>query len=490
MHKSTLLDIIRTFSSDELVKFEDFLRSPYFNKKENILSLFLEIKKYSPEFTDEKLNRVAVWQNIIPEKLYNYGTMKNMIYELVKLAERFITLEFINSNDLRMFHDLTQALDSRNLEKILSTKLLSFEKNYNLSGIKDSNISVQDYYFFLSKIYWQKIYTYNTSSLNSGLEKETNTASEYLIISFLIYIFKVYDNLRVMKVQENSRGDTDIIDLIMKIIGNEGWNKILDFVKSGSEIDFRHLNCYYSMYKSVSSMNNPENYYNFKTSLFEMNKLINKNDLRDLYINLTNSLMNLMLPEIYIEKESNDIYSMMISNKIFAESNGSLSDNIFNNYIISQSSLLTHQEIEKFITEFLEKIPSDKRENCYNFGMAHVCFIKGEYILSINFQYFDMKYYVKNLQMMNYYELDNYEAFILAFDSYKHFTGKNKNVPKIWKVKTSAFYNTVKSLFHLRDKYEEYKFINLKKEITESLASRKTWLLKKLDELEARNNEQ
>ena len=55
MLKSSLLEILRTFSKQELIKFEDFVRSPYFNKKENFVKLFLEIKKYSPELSDEDL---------------------------------------------------------------------------------------------------------------------------------------------------------------------------------------------------------------------------------------------------------------------------------------------------------------------------------------------------------------------------------------------------------------------------------------------------
>ncbi len=37
MLKSSLLEILRTFSKQELMKFEDFVRSHYFSKNENVL---------------------------------------------------------------------------------------------------------------------------------------------------------------------------------------------------------------------------------------------------------------------------------------------------------------------------------------------------------------------------------------------------------------------------------------------------------------------
>ena len=61
MLKSSLLEILRTFSKQELIKFEDFVRSPYFNKKENVVKLFLEIKKYAPEFESENLDKEKVY---------------------------------------------------------------------------------------------------------------------------------------------------------------------------------------------------------------------------------------------------------------------------------------------------------------------------------------------------------------------------------------------------------------------------------------------
>ncbi len=73
MLKSSLLEIIRTFFKQELIKFEDFVRSPYFNINENVIKLFPAIKKRVPEFTDENLEIEKEWMNIFPRKEYNYG---------------------------------------------------------------------------------------------------------------------------------------------------------------------------------------------------------------------------------------------------------------------------------------------------------------------------------------------------------------------------------------------------------------------------------
>jgi len=494
MLKSTLLDIIRTFSKEELNKFEDFIRSPYFNKKDHIADLFSEIKKFFPDFNNEDLKRELVWNKLFPGKEFNYGIMKNVIHELSKLCEKFITLEYYFKNELRMFQDLTDELDNRNLTKILSTKLLSIEKNFSIEKAINSGNSIQDYYYVLSKVHWLKLYYDYQDNLNYGFERERSIPSEFVIYSFMIYLFKVYDNLRVFKYNEVNNAGPDIVDLLFELFDNGGMKKILDYAKTRSEDNFKILNCYYAMYKAVSDVDNADNYSNFKLSLLEITDLITENDFRYLCINLINSATNQSTYFFNREKELQDVFNIMISNNIFTESNGTLKENLFINYIISRCGIHDPSDLEDFILTFKDKLPEDKRESSYNFGMAHFHFINSEYFKSleslskISNVYFDMKYYVKNLQMMNYYELDDYESFVYAFDSYKHFTSKNKKIPEAWKTRISAFYNTTKVLFQLKSNFDEYVFFKLKKEITESFPSRKLWLLRKLDDLFAMSN--
>ncbi|HRB01639.1 MAG TPA: hypothetical protein PK294_14490, partial [Ignavibacteria bacterium] len=123
MLKSSLLEILRTFTKQELIKFEDFVRSPYFNKKENVTKLFLEIKKYTPEFSNENLEKERVWGNIFPGKEYNYGIMKNLIHELTKLSESFITIEYSKLDKLENSIDLLVTLMERQATKVFSSKI-------------------------------------------------------------------------------------------------------------------------------------------------------------------------------------------------------------------------------------------------------------------------------------------------------------------------------------------------------------------------------
>ena len=101
MLKTSVLELLRTFSADELRKFSDFVASPYFNKKTPVENFWKILKKYSPAFDNEKLNREIFWNELFPEKNFNYGVMKNLIYELTQLTEKFMSVKKCLSRIMR-----------------------------------------------------------------------------------------------------------------------------------------------------------------------------------------------------------------------------------------------------------------------------------------------------------------------------------------------------------------------------------------------------
>ena len=142
MLKSSLLEIIRTFTKQELIKFEDFVRSPYFNKKENVVKLFLEIKKYSPELSDEDLEKEKVWGRLFPGQKYNYWIMKNLIFDLNKVAERFLHIQNYESKIFEQDINLLEKMNEKGLLRQYEKNLKSFRNE------TDKTTFDQNYFYY------------------------------------------------------------------------------------------------------------------------------------------------------------------------------------------------------------------------------------------------------------------------------------------------------------------------------------------------------
>ncbi len=126
------------------------------------------------------------------------------------------------------------------------------------------------------------------------------------------------------------------------------------------------------------------------------------------------------------------------------------------------------------------------------YSTAHLYFTRNEFekslgtIMTINYDLFIMKYYLKNLQMMNYYELNEHNSFHLSLDSYKHFLNKNKSITIQWKEEQIAFNIFLCKLFKLKEKFSDFELKNLKNEISSALVPKKECLLRKINELETK----
>lgn len=495
MHKSSLLEILRTFSKQELIEFEDFINSPYFNKKENLVKLFLEIRKCAPEFTDENLGKEKVWMNLFPGKEYNYGIMKNLIHELTKLCESFITIEFSNQDKLRNNTDLLQALLERQITRVLSSKIEMFEKIYDSHDFKNENYNIERYYDFLATLYELKsIYNWKYNIGNTEFYKFTVWSIDYQIYSAIIAFYKDYNNYTADSHKRIQNKD-NTAEIFLTGLNKNLILQLLKNVKVKSERDYLILKCFCDMNFALNADANIESYSIFKKSLQDCSHLISKQDLRNLMICLTNSLVKMKVNKsvsgINYNKEIFENYNFMIENDIYLPPNGIVLGNTYINYIMAAFYLKEYERIEIFKKMFDNKIPEDRRENDNNFSQALIFFGKMEYSKSLehlsqsNHDFFNMKHYIKNIQMMNYYELDDYISFNYIMDSYRHFLSKNKSVTSYSKSVSENLCNSINKLFKLRELFDKFELEKFRKEIEENdELINKYWILDKITEIE------
>ena len=65
MHTGKLIQILKTFSPDEVKNFEKFVVYPYFSTGRNVEGLYSILKPYYPEFDSPKLDKKNVFKKLI-----------------------------------------------------------------------------------------------------------------------------------------------------------------------------------------------------------------------------------------------------------------------------------------------------------------------------------------------------------------------------------------------------------------------------------------
>lgn len=488
MHNTSIIDILKTFSPDEIKDFHDFVSSPYFNKKTAVVTLLDKIKKYAPEFESPNLEKEKIWKSIYGDKKYNYGLFKNLIYDLTKLGEKYLFMKHATKDEHKSYYGLLDSLFERQIKNLFLAKFNLFAKNIEKLKV-DKRIEAKDNFQLMSDLYLLKCTFSDQFDKHAGMAEEFNKHSIYRTAQLLMSIFETCINALNLSSNNFYRKELNPILLFMgKSETASSISEMLETLKDSPE-NYKVLNSYYKYFISLSDNTSVEKYFDFKNSLIENATAYSGPDRHNLYSGLRNAVTNLNSAEINKSKELLDITKLMIRDDIMLNENGLIDEVVFVSEIQTACSLADAEFIEDFSSRFLKHLPKPSVQNLKKFSLAHLYFVRKEFekaleqTLTINFDLFGVKFYLKNLQMMIYYELKDYDSFLMLLDSYKHFLKKNKYITPAWKESQSLLIKLFNKLFLLRENFSEFEYVQLKNEIKSSMVLKKQWLLRKVDEL-------
>lgn len=493
MLKTSLLEILKTFSSNEFKKFDDFVNSPYFNKKTPVINLWKETKKYAPGFTSENLDRKLIYSKLFPLKEFNYGVMKNLIFDLTRLAENFTVIESFQEDEMEKKLKLLYSLENRELTELYLSKFETIEKT-SLDMSFKYNIVREDYYLWMWKLSMDKWNFDNQFIHSKNFEKHINNSSDYFLAFIFIKSFIMYHNIGGDRFIFNSLNELNSMEIFLNETSSKGIiEKLISSIKPELKEVSEVLNVYYKMYLSVSENSSLGNYFDFKNSLIKNSGLFSKNDLSALFITLSNCLGRNNFKEINHSEESLEIYEFRIENDLLITKEGQLWDQEVIRYISMAGNMERIDLLEKFMDNMKNRIREDSKESLMNFAIASIHLIKKEYdksletASSIKYDLFTMKFYIKNLQLRIYYELNEYEPFSLSLDSYKHFLSRNKNVSDKMKSYNKSFCGFIEQLFEQKNNFDEIIFRELKIKIYDHYGKNNTWITRKVREIEQKH---
>lgn len=105
MKDTKLIQLLKTFSKEEIKELEKFVASPYFSRGRDLKPFYRILKSYHPEFNNLNFTYEKIYRKLYPKEKYNKSKAENVIRvlssELTKLTEEFITIRDLRSNEFR-----------------------------------------------------------------------------------------------------------------------------------------------------------------------------------------------------------------------------------------------------------------------------------------------------------------------------------------------------------------------------------------------------
>lgn len=486
MHKTAFLEIMRSLDKDELKRFEAFLLSPYFNTKKNTVGFFNVIKKSAPDFEDKSLEKERIWKKLFPEKPYNYGFLKNIIYDITKLSEQFLKTEAMNSDEMQQQKNLLRMLSNKGLVNIFMNKYNSIEKTHFESS------KYHDYYYEdyigIREIRFE-VEAYNPRIRTKLFATDTE---ELFIFDFMAKFGNKYNSLYIEETEYNEKPDNEFIKLFAETVFNSsGLEDLLESLIGRSQNKYIPAFIYFKLMRSYLNPQSIEYYMDFKNTLFEKSKFISESALRGLYANLGSALDNCKdIMNINKYQELFEIIDQLIGKKIYKSADGKVIPSLYLLSVKTAAYLKKPEFIERQIKEFLPKIDEELKENFMHYSLAFFYYSGNvfdkalEYTNKISIDTFQLKYILKNLQIIISYEKNDLEMFLYLNDAQKHFLARNKSVSESYKKSNVKFLNYTNALFKIRSSDDRSDIGKLEKDLIGDLVVNKQWLIEKMKELE------
>lgn len=486
MLSSSLIEILKTFTKDDLKLFEEFILSPYFNKKSPSVKLFRIIKKYAPEYKDERLKREEIWKVIFPGKSFNYGVMKNLIFHLQKLANDYLIHQKLMQKDFMSRLCFLEILSEKNLDQ-------HFEKNVKFYRESLKNKKVDDNFFYEYTKLEGLIYNHNiiNRSENKTENLNLNNFQKYLLMDFLRNYYILKTNVAMFK--NDFSKNPDILHSLEVYIES----LLQKFIKEQDEADYLYRNIilmYYNGYKLISTGDN-KYFFELKNLMKQHSLSLDLSEQYNMYNLLTAFCVNKSLKgDNGFFNEEFDLYKTILEKEAYTIHRGGVMHRL--TYFNMARTGIQLKEFEwtlEFLVKYKSRLAEDLREQTFMFTSAFLEFGRKNFLKSLEILS-KLKHHEvrdkpreKMLYIMLYFELGYVEQLLSAIDSAKHFAKNDKQLSEEYKKKFSGFLNCVFNIAKIKFKLAETN-VNLtlqsvNNEIKKNNVSHKNWLEGKLKEI-------
>lgn len=478
MNNTSLIQLLKTFSKDEIERFGSFVGTEYFNRKSAVTKLWNEIYPFQPEFDSPHMTREYIYTRVFPENDFNYGTLKNLVYELTMLAKKFIELEHYSAKKIECNLNLIEALMERRVtafvEKTLAQTGRMIEESFNESGYyrnKFHHSSLKQHHLIRQDKY------YNTSQSSAE-------GNSYITMGYFIDVFNNnYNQLLI-----HTELDAGPQESFMK--------SVLEFYKSVPVVFDSRVRIFYHAIMLI--------YDGGRSHFYEMKRLVEENAAKLSHGEKYNFLVALS-GYCYTRFEEGDaeflqdefiIYRYMIDNGVYSFGPSQNIDGAF--YRNTALSALKNNEPDwalQFMKKFRYQLNPAVREHYwlhtlieYNIrtkqfeqALKHLPRIKHSILID--------KIQIKKWELIVNYEMKRFSSLPYIIDSAKHFIYNDDKLNPLKKERLNGFVQLVARLLTLRLKKESGEDITpdiylLKKETDNLKYGGKFWLYEKLNEME------
>lgn len=477
MKKSKVIELLRTFSKEEIEELGEFLNSPLFNKGKKITELFQIIKPSHPFSDDYVPDYDKICKKLYPGEKTEKNKIFNLFARLLNLAEDYIVYKRFSKMEVSRKNMLLKEYADRNLYGFFIETLKKAETSCNNIKVVDGT---QLYLKFSLQNTRRK---YMESRFPVGKREEFFKEIQNEFDSFIYY--SVY---KLLKYLNELHTHTKLLNLEYPF---KMQDEILSFIDKNPPHDYPVIMIYFYLLKMHTDNSETESYHRIRELIDSAAETIDEDDLKEIYAVLYNfTLLHAIKDNQQMAKENFSLVKEMIEKDIHPRDGNFFAENSF--ITIFRTAMIEGEYGwgYNFLNQYIDKIPPEKRENVFMLCNAIYDYYNCNYeralekLSRVKLSDFIYSVRVKNFQIRSLWMLEHYDDVLYVIDSFRHTISQNSKMPDYQKVRFINFLNycqraTKAILSEKKDKI--YSLINEIKLVPAEKFENKKWLLENLE---------
>jgi hypothetical protein len=435
---SRVQELYRILSEAEKRDLNRYLDSPYFNRDKNLVTLHRFITSQQP--IEVNYNKKAAWKFIFGKTTYNEKKLAYMVSDLLATIEQFIYLQYALAQKPHYIHALDEYFTLRGATESKATlaKKITATKAAQNPVIGPSHFLEQHFKSeLLEELHTGSLKEY-TRYVAANRKDQPGYLDTYYVIEKLRQLCLVANDNNVFGTATKCFFENEIITLAAEKLASNAF--VQAYVAVYRLLTQKSESQYFKLKKIIATHG-----YDFEdTNLAELFAYA-----RNFCIARVNAGHSGFFTELF------ELYEQGLQKRVLLL-NGEINERNYKNIVTTALRIKKYDWTLTFLNEYKLQLNKTVRENAYSYNLANYYFNTGEFAKALRYlqkvQLSDLFYGLDARALMAkcYYELDEREAFLNHYHSFRIFILRRKNVSEQHRKNYSNFLRLAKKLINLR----------------------------------------
>ena len=360
MIDSKLYAVLTHFDKIEQNRLRKYVRSPYFNINENLMSFLDIIFSHINKNKLTELTKEFIWADMFPNEAYNDVRFRKATSDLLKLIENFLAQEEYEKDNLQKASYLLNGIGNKKLEKLHN------------SAIKAGRDLIKQQHERTSKFYYSQ---YLIEKSYYSMSEEGLRRSEKINVEDIINNLDHFYLAEKLKWYNTVLSQKNLISHEYQLLFME---EIIQHIEKYNYDNIPAVLIYHTLYLLQTQSDVEQHYFDLKKLISQYWRQFSISEAEDIFYSLLNyCIKKLNQGNSFFLQEFLDVYKEILQKNILP--NDTLNPWNFKNAVQIALRLGEIEWAEKFLRDYNEKLPTEFREKAVSFNSALVYFYQKKY---------------------------------------------------------------------------------------------------------------